>query len=309
MRVPREWVDLRSWAAHYYLGVELNLEQCWMRVYGYATHQQLRHEGRYDRMDETYSLEVEELIEDPSVMWTAIELSTPSRLEVEAMPKLSRHEAEALLKILSQSAPYSPRLDVPFAQWGALMADEKFRNALYQRLQRNAIPKGITTNLIPKRITTKLTTNLGQWFQQSFEAGWQSLDTLLNTESANLAYSSYALRQRQLEVGAFEGVKVIDLGMELGNQSVALLIGLTPEAEQKVAIRVQLHPVGGHTYLPAKIKLALLSRSGKVLQEIQARTQDNFIQLKRFTTPRGKNFSIRVALDDFSITENLALEN
>ena len=146
LRVPREWVDLLGWAAHYYLGVELNLEQCWMRVYGYTTHQQLRHEGTHDRIDETYSLEVEELIEDPSVMWTALELSASSRLEVDAMPKLSRHEAEALLKRLSQSAPYSPRLDVPFAQWGALMADEKSRNALDQRLQRNAIPKGITTN-------------------------------------------------------------------------------------------------------------------------------------------------------------------
>ena len=39
-------------------------------------------------------------------------------------------------------------------------------------------------------------------------------------------------------------------GMQLGNQSVALLIGLTPEAEQKVGIHVQLHPAGSKTYLP-----------------------------------------------------------
>ena len=123
-------------------------------------------------------------------------------------------------------------------------------------------PKGITTN-------KEIITNLGQWFQDVFQVGWQSVDTLLNTESGNLALG---FRKHKVEVGEFSasGIKAIDLGMQLGNQSVALLIGLIPENEQKMAIRVQLHPVGGNIYLPGKIKLALLSRSGKVLQEIQA---------------------------------------
>jgi hypothetical protein len=39
--------------------------------------------------------------------------------------------------------------------------------------------------------------------------------------------------------------------MELKNQSVALLVGLAPETEQRVGIRVQLYPAGGQTYLPS----------------------------------------------------------
>lgn len=41
-KVPREWVDLPQWLGDYYLAVEINLEQCWLRICGYTTHQQLK---------------------------------------------------------------------------------------------------------------------------------------------------------------------------------------------------------------------------------------------------------------------------
>jgi hypothetical protein len=71
---------------------------------------------------------------------------------------------------------------------------------------------------------------------------------------------------------------------------------------------VQLHPASGQTYLPPNIKLALLSSSGATLQELKSRSQDNFIQLKRFTCPIGKNFRIQVAINDFSLTEDFLIE-
>lgn len=57
------------------------------------------------------------------------------------------------------------------------------------------------------------------------------------------------------------------------------------------------------------IKLALVSQSGATLQEFKSRTQDNFIQLKRFTCPIGKSFKIEVAINNFSITEDFAIES
>ncbi|NES85449.1 MAG: DUF1822 family protein [Moorea sp. SIO2B7] len=300
-RVQREWVELPNWVGNYYLALDLNLEACWLRVWGYATHQQLIDEGRYDRMDETYSLDADELIEDLSIMWTARELYPRQTPKVKPIPTLSSSEAEALLDQLSQQTPYSPRLDVSFSQWGALIANDNWRRKLYQRRQQQVATE--------KKFST--TINLGQWFQEVFEAGWQSLDALLNTDSANYAYGfrnrhSAIKEERNVSV---EGAKLIDLGMKLGNQSVVLLVGLTQETKQRIGIRVQLYPTGGQTYLPSKIKLALLSPSGAMLQESIARTQDNLIQLKRFTCPTGKNFSLQVALDDFSITEDFKIDS
>ncbi|MDJ0732614.1 MAG: DUF1822 family protein [Nostocaceae cyanobacterium] len=301
LRVPREWIDLPKWAGNYYLAIELNPQECWLRIWGYATHQQLQEEGKYEQINETYSLVAEELIEDLNVMWVAQEICPHQQIEVAAIPNLSTTEAKSLLEILSQSSSYSPRLDIPFVQWGALIANDTWRKELYQRQQKQNIKAEISQAI------TQTSINLGQWFQQVFAAGWQSLDTLVNAESGNLAFS-FRQNLPATRTVTVEGVKLIDLGMQLGNKSVALLIALTRELEDKVSVRVQLHPVGGDTYLPSEIKLALLSQSGKILQEFQSRTQDNFIQLKKFTCPLKKHFAIRVACNDLSITENFLIE-
>ncbi len=299
-RVPREWVDIPQWAGNYYLEIELNLAQCWLRVAGYTTYQQLREEGEHDRMDESYVLEAEALIEDLSVMWVARELYPSQKPAVKPLPTLSSDEVTSLLEQLGQPTPYSPRLEVSFAQWAALLANPQWRQEIYQRRLGQAVTPA------PPALAS---INLGEWFEEVFEWGWQSLDTLLNAGAGNLAYSFRKGHKKSSERSniAVEGVKLIDLGRGSGNQSVALLIGLTAESESRVSIRVQLHPAGGQTYLPPQIRLALVSTSGAMLQESVARIEDNVIQLKRFTCPRGKGFKIQVRLDDFSCTEDFNL--
>ncbi|MGB3758352.1 MAG: DUF1822 family protein [Rivularia sp. (in: cyanobacteria)] len=299
-KVPREWVDLPQWVGNYYLAVEINLEHCWLRICGYTTHQQLKEVGKHDFADETYSIKVEELTEDLTAMWMGIELFPTTKPVVEALPVLSKAEIQHLLEIFNQSNPYSPRLDVPFRKWGAFIDDDTRRKQLYQQQQTENTVAEITQAI------SKAAVNLGQWFESTFETGWQSLDTLINPDTGNLAF---AFRQRDASRElTVEAAKIIDLGMQLGNKSVALLIGLTKENDNKIGVRIQLHPAGMETYLPSKIKLALRSRSGKVLQQLESRNQDNLIQLKRFTCPIGKKFSVEVALDNFSITENFTIE-
>ena len=301
-RVQREWLDIPDWAGNYYLAVDLNLENCWLQVWGYATHQQLSQEGQYDRMDETYVLDADELIEDLSVMWVVRELRSSGKPEVKPLLTLSSSEAANMLEQLGQPTPYSPRLDVLFAKWAALVADDRWRQKLYQRRLGQFVTVANSSQTL---------INLGQWFQEVFESGWQSLDTLLNADSGNLAFS---FRQNQYSTQeenqkAVKGVKLIDLDGKLANQSVALLVDLTIDTSQRAKVRVQLYPVKGQTYLPPKIKLTALAPSGVKIAESIARSQDKLIQLKRFTCPTGKSFSIQVTLDDFSITENFLMES
>ena len=300
LKVPREWVDLPQWVGDYYLSIEINLEQCWLRICGYTTHQHLKEIGEHDFTDETYSIAVEELTEDLTAMWMGIELFPITKPVVEALPVLSETEIEGLVKTFNQSNFFSPRLDVPFRKWGAFIDDDTRRKQLYQQRQTENKSDVITQAI------SKAAVNLGQWFESAFETGWQSLDTLINSNTGDLAF---AFRQhdvsRELTV---EAAKIIDLGMQLGNKSVALLIGLTRENDNKIGVRIQLHPAAGETYLPQNIKLGLRSRSGKVLQELESRSQDNLIQLKRFTCPIGKKFSVEVALDNFSIIEDFTIE-
>jgi hypothetical protein len=302
--IPQEWVDLPSWRADYYLAVQVSVDnqnESWMRLWGYVTHENLKKKGIYDESDRTYYIAQQHLAEDLTMMLLEPEPALNKQIQVESVSNLSKEIASNLLEKLGKSSVYFPRLAVSFEQWAALLANEQWRQELYERR---------LGQFVAAAAHKQTSINLGQWFQEVFEAGWQSLDTLLNTGSENLAFSFRQGRRSVTEVRKVfvEGIKLIDLGMELENQSVALLVGLAPETEQRVGIRVQLYPAGGQTYLPSNIKLILLSQSGATLQEYKARTQDSLIQLKRFTCPMGKCFSVKVALDDFSITEDFVIE-
>jgi len=302
--IPQEWVDLPSWRADYYLAVQVSVDnqnESWMRLSGYVSHQNLKKKGIYDESDRAYYIAQQDLAEDLTMMLLEPEPVLNKQIQVESTSNLSKETASNLLKKLGKSSVYFPRIAVIFEQWAALLANEQWRQELYERR---------LGQFVAAAAHKQTSINLGQWFQEVFEAGWQSLDTLLNTGSGNLAFSFRQSRPSVTEVRKVfvEGIKLIDLGMELENQSVALLVGLAPETEQRVGIRVQLYSAGGKTYLPSNIKLILLSQSGATLQEYKARTQDSLIQLKRFTCPMGKCFSVKVALDDFSITEDFVIE-
>ncbi len=149
---------------------------------------------------------------------------------------------------------------------------------------------------------------LNQWLQNTFEAGWQTVEALLGTSSEKLAYrwiKSNPLKDESIE--SVKRAKLIDLGLELGGKSVALLVAVAPTSEQTMNIRMQVYPAGEETYLPPNLKLALLSEAGETLRKVESRSLDNFIQLPRFICNPGERFSIQVALAHVSLTENFVV--
>ncbi|MEA5573006.1 DUF1822 family protein [Calothrix sp. UHCC 0171] len=306
--VPQEWVDIPNWTGDYYIAVKVDLDVdtdvCALSLCGFTTHQQLKSLAHYNQCDRTYVLPAEQLSENMRLM--QVILGSKIHKEVSELPVLTHQEANKLLELLSNNSIYSPRLqiDIPFAQWAALISNHEWRQRLYQ--QRNF--GIIDINKLEKIDSIENTNKLNKWFDNICDRGWQSLESILNASSESLAFN---FRHHQLAVSnelSIAGIKLIDLGMELSNQTLALLVGLTPETDTEIAIRVQLHPASGNTYLPENAKLALLSTTGVTLQEFTSRTQDNFIQLKRFTCKRGKSFKIRVIFQEFSLTEAFTIE-
>ncbi|WP_226585682.1 DUF1822 family protein [Microseira wollei] len=287
--VTQEWVDIPSWAADYYLAVQIHPDDGWLRVWGYATHQQLKQPENYDRLARTYCLEGQDLIADLEVLWIALELGADEKALVKSLPILSTKEAEKLVQQLSRPSPCSPRLKINFEQWAAILSEPKSRQQLY--------------NLRNKKVV-----KLSNWLQNNFvntvQAGWQTIEALLAPEQQKLA-----LRYRSSSVteeNTVRQAKLIDLGVQLGNKSLVMLVALTADADDKVGIRVQVHPPEGEKHLPSYVRLALLE-SGEIRQEVQSRNLDNFIQLKRFKGIPGTSFSVQVALGDVSLTEEFEI--
>ena len=144
-------------------------------------------------------------------------------------------------------------------------------------------------------------THLTQWFQGIFEETWLSIDALIHPE-VNLS-----LNTRSVDLVALKRGKLIDLKMQLDSHSLALLVSIARGEQDQLGVCIQLCPTGGNKYLPSNLKLILLSKSGKLLQEVTSRSYDNYIQLKSFKGEAGKYFTIEVCLNDVSIIEDFKL--
>ena len=296
LRVHQEWVDLPEWVGNYYLAAHIDLENAFLRVSGFASYEELSQQGHYDPIDKTYSLETINLTEDLSTMWVTQELSTQSLPKVNALPQLSSVEAATLMQSLESDRPNLLRLALPFQQWGALFTNPMWRRILcnYSQEKYQLEPLFATEPQQPQQV------NLQQWFQNIFEAGWRSLEELIEPQGMNLAYS-FRSNESQEEVA--KGIKLLDLNPESDNE-VALIVKISPKTDRKITVRIQLQSMEEGSDLPANIKLSLLSASNKTIQAVQARNQDQLIQLKELTCKEGISIIVQVTLGDLTRTES-----
>lgn len=144
--IPQEWVDIPEWKADYYVGVQVDPEECWLKIWGYTSHKQIKEKGEYFNLNQVYSLLKSQLIEDIYIMLAGMEFNPVTQVEVAPLPVLSAAEAEGLIARLSQATPYSPRLDAPFEQWGALLSNDEWRNSLFKR-RNNQISEVAETSI------------------------------------------------------------------------------------------------------------------------------------------------------------------
>ncbi|KOP22898.1 hypothetical protein AMR41_28870 [Hapalosiphon sp. MRB220] len=99
--------------------------------------------------------------------------------------------------------------------------------------------------------------------------------------------------------------RIMDLGMQLDNSAVALMVAVLSKPDQTVAVLLRVYPMN-NAYLPSGLQLAGLYDNGQPFLEAQAREEDDYIQLK-FCAEFGERFQVRVALNDAVITENFVI--
>ena len=192
-------------------------------------------------------------------------------------------------------------------------ASEQILIADFQPLDTllDCIPSHVVSE--PMFAASKMTVNLNLWLQNTFEAGWQTMEAMLNTKAANPAFRNRSLEQfpeidvLDPSVGVSAG-KLIDLGMQLAGYLVALTIKIAPSSEEELDVRLRVYPTGDQKCLPAGLELIVLDEAGVTSPELKARARsdDNLIQLE-FSGELGERFSVILALGDVSITENFII--
>ncbi len=294
LEIPQEWVDIPSWAGDYYLGVEVSLDAESLRVWGYATHLELKTLGSYDPDDRFYFLDAQQVSTDLTTFSVIRQrcINEQTRAAIAPVQTILESQADNLIERLSKPLVTFPRLEIPFPIWGALLAQDEWRQRLYNQ------------RLDPSH---KQPARLSKWLQESVEALeslWQNPEVFLER--------NYVRKSRAEQEDGVKKAKLIDLGIQLRSQSVVLLVAIAPENEERVSVCVQLHPTPEERFLPQNLKLALVSTAKDVVtekleQEVDSREQDNYIQLKRFKGKVGESFSVQVTFGEARVTEDFVI--
>ncbi|MEB3360057.1 MAG: DUF1822 family protein [Synechococcales bacterium] len=146
-------------------------------------------------------------------------------------------------------------------------------------------------------------TCLSQWLQGLFPVGWCALDELI----APQPQLAGGLRTHPTTERTVRRAKILDLTIQVGLQSVLLLVAITPEQAGTMGVSVQLHPLAMDARLPLGLRLGLLSEAGECLQEVRSRPQDHYIQLRYFRGALGEAFEILVAAGGVETVEAFLL--
>ncbi|MDJ0704309.1 MAG: DUF1822 family protein [Leptolyngbyaceae cyanobacterium MO_188.B28] len=154
--------------------------------------------------------------------------------------------------------------------------------------------------------SAKADVNLGQWLQQAYDPAWSPIEGLLGGRHSLFSPRLRSMLQLRGE-GLVRRFKPIRLGTQTDSPEVALLVAISAKANQKVEIRVQVHPLEDDIMLPANLQLRLINNSGETLRLVQSQQQDNFIQLPRFRGEPKERFSLQVVLDDINVTEEFVI--
>ena len=147
-RVPREWVEIPSWVADYYLAVQIDLDDESMTIWGYATHQQIQQHGFYDDLDRMYCLDGDKLIQDLSILQLTEEMSLarPGVPRLAPLEPVSPSQAHNYLTAWNSDRLSVPRLEIDedeFPQWLALLSNDNWRQQLTDRRLDLATPFAI----------------------------------------------------------------------------------------------------------------------------------------------------------------------
>lgn len=298
--VPQEWVDLPGWAGDYYLAVQVDPTGEWLRIWGYITHAQLKAKGIYDASDRTYCLDAIDLIQDVTVLGVVRQLNPTevTRAAIAPLPTLEALAGDRLIAQLGQQDPSIWRLTLPFEQWGALLESGESRQRLLQCVQPES-----TVNTRPDPVEpAPPPVNLSQWLQNVFEETWQTLEALLGTQP-DLAFNFRRVQSQAETETLTRRARRVRLQTADASHVVLLVLTLGHEPDGRVLARIQLYPLERTEFLPPGLTLTMLSGAGDIVQSVQARDQDDCIQLKRFRCLPRKSFRLQVSLDDASFTE------
>ncbi|MCC3429653.1 MAG: DUF1822 family protein [Microcoleus sp. PH2017_04_SCI_O_A] len=149
--------------------------------------------------------------------------------------------------------------------------------------------------------------NLSQWLHNIVGSGWHTAQTLFESKpELQFAFRSPQVVEKSASADVHVPVKRGKLlNLEWGKEQVALFVELMTTDEPDIDISVEVYPTNGQTNLPNDLQLMVLDDEGEPLMQARANKTENL--LFELSGEPGEHFSVKLALGDFSVTENFLI--
>ncbi|MEG3849898.1 DUF1822 family protein [Microcoleus sp. herbarium19] len=149
--------------------------------------------------------------------------------------------------------------------------------------------------------------NLSQWLQNVFDSRWHTVETLFESKpELQFAFRSPQVLESSASTSGNLPVRRGKLlSLERGKEQVALFVELMTTDEPDIDISVEVYPTNGQTNLPKDLQLMVLNDEGETLMQARANKTGNL--LFELSGEPGEHFTVKVALGDFSVTENFSI--
>ncbi|NEO28659.1 MAG: DUF1822 family protein, partial [Kamptonema sp. SIO4C4] len=153
-----------------------------------TTHRDCKEIAHYNPAERLYELSLQDLTDDISLLFLARQLVGSRQVALTPLPSLSSTEATEILEQLSPCDAITPRLILPFSQWGALISNFQWRQELYQRRLSQVTTNNPSPEVLLSGQVMDVATPLQSWFntvvnnvQTWTEQSWQRVEDLLET--------------------------------------------------------------------------------------------------------------------------------
>ncbi len=182
-------------------------------------------------------------------------------------------------------------------------------------------PEDLIDHLAEQRTTVaqidRPTIRLSDWLQGIVDAGWQTVDALLNPAQPEFAFRGLDTTAQSSSSAGTQRAKLLHFGRQSDDSlpeaqrevTIALLLDISPVADRNQPderiIRLQVHPIN-QPYLPPNLQLTVLDATSIVFLDAQSRDADNYIQLE-FSGEPEELFTVQVTFEGDRVTETFVI--
>lgn len=324
--IPQEWVDLSNWMGSYYLPVQVDLEEQYLRLWGAISYQQLKEKGKLDRRLHYYQVEFNDVVTNLDVLWASCELESSNSAPMVVLA-VSNSSIDRLVSLTRSEVP---RITAPFSEWAAILNSPE-QLASYQQAYS---------------LNSSLVTRLSNWFTQQandLSEDWQTIEAFFlaqpsfrstvlgRKERQDLVSMKIPDLVRLLEQAEDEGLrweaadqlrirqpqhrqlpvqKIRDIGIKQEGISLNMEVSQLSISQNRRAILVRVQATN-YEFLPSGVKLALGDELGEPMlladgqpyaATSRLQPRDNYIQLY-FVADSDDTFAVHVSLEKHSYQE------